>query len=151
MIALDYKGDIYPCLRYMESSLGDDAPPLIIGNITNGIMTLPEHIKNAQLCQSVNRLTQSSEECIKCPIAAGCSWCQAYNYQDSHGNINHRATYICPMHKATSLANVYYWNLYFRLSNMPYRFKMWLPKEEALKIINEEEYDLLFKLQSNIK
>jgi sulfatase maturation enzyme AslB (radical SAM superfamily) len=24
MIAVDYKGDIYPCIRYMESSLGDD-------------------------------------------------------------------------------------------------------------------------------
>lgn len=148
MIAVDYKGNIFPCLRYMESSLGNDAPPLIIGNVEDGIMTLPEHIKNAKMCQSVNRLTQSTEECINCPIAEGCSWCQAYNYQDSHGDINHRATYICCMHKATSLANVYYWNLYFRMNNLPYRFKMWLPKEEALKIIDEEEYDLLLKLSS---
>lgn len=24
--------------------------------------------------------------------------CQAFNYEDSGGNVNHRATYICVMH-----------------------------------------------------
>jgi radical SAM protein with 4Fe4S-binding SPASM domain len=38
MIAVDYKGDIYPCIRYMESSLGNSAPPIIIGNVYDGIM-----------------------------------------------------------------------------------------------------------------
>jgi sulfatase maturation enzyme AslB (radical SAM superfamily) len=38
MIAVDYKGDIYPCLRYMESSLGNEVPPIIIGNVETGIM-----------------------------------------------------------------------------------------------------------------
>jgi sulfatase maturation enzyme AslB (radical SAM superfamily) len=38
MIAVDYKGDIYPCVRYMESSLGSDVAPIIIGNIETGIM-----------------------------------------------------------------------------------------------------------------
>jgi radical SAM peptide maturase (CXXX-repeat target family) len=37
MIAVDYKGDIFPCVRYMESSLGEAAPPLIIGNTKTGI------------------------------------------------------------------------------------------------------------------
>lgn len=39
MIALDYKGDIFPCLRYMESSLGANITPIIIGNVESGIMT----------------------------------------------------------------------------------------------------------------
>lgn len=38
MISVDYKGDIYPCIRYMESSLGTDVPPVIIGNVYDGIM-----------------------------------------------------------------------------------------------------------------
>ena len=35
----------------------------------------------------------------------------AYNYE-KFGDINHRATFICPMHKASALINVYYWNMY---------------------------------------
>jgi len=37
MLAMDYKGDLYPCLRYMESSIGQNQSPYIIGNINNGI------------------------------------------------------------------------------------------------------------------
>jgi hypothetical protein len=39
MISVDYKGDIYPCIRYMESSLGNQVEPIIIGNVNTGIMT----------------------------------------------------------------------------------------------------------------
>ena len=116
MIAVDYKGDIYPCLRYMESSLGNNISPIIVGNVNSGIM-VDEKCINCALClKSVNRLTQSSEECINCSIARGCAWCQAYNYQDS-GNFNHRATYICLMHQARALANCYYWNQYYIQNN----------------------------------
>lgn len=37
MLAFDYKGDIFPCLRYMESSLPKDREPVIIGNLDHGI------------------------------------------------------------------------------------------------------------------
>jgi len=37
MLAMDYKGDLYPCLRYMESSVGDKVKPYIIGNVKEGI------------------------------------------------------------------------------------------------------------------
>jgi radical SAM peptide maturase (CXXX-repeat target family) len=80
MIALDYKGDIYPCIRYMESSLGDKVPPIIIGNIYDGIMKDAKCKECANNLKSVNRKTQSTDECFNCLIAAGCAWCQAYNY-----------------------------------------------------------------------
>lgn len=148
MIALDYKGDIYPCLRYMESSLGDNVPPIIIGNINTGIMATNDQIQAGQLVQSVNRLTQSTDECLNCPIADGCSWCQAYNYQDSGGNINHRATYICCMHKARALGNCYFWNKYYRtINDNNTRFKLWLPDNDALQIISQDELNLLHKLE----
>lgn len=147
MIAIDWKGDIYPCLRYMESSLGSDAPPIIIGNVKKGFMATDEQKKQVKELQAVNRITQSTEECINCPIAQGCSWCQAFNYQDSGGNLNHRATYICPMHKATSLANAYFWNLYYRKHNENKRFKIWLPDEECLKIISQDELKFLHQLE----
>lgn len=147
MISVDYKGDIYPCIRYMESSLGGDVPPLIVGNIHDGICVKPEHKSCSECLKSINRLSQSTDECIYCPIAEGCSWCQAYNYQHSGGDINKRATYICIMHKARALGNCYYWNMYYRLTNQNKRMKLWLPDDEALKIISQEELDFLHFLE----
>lgn len=75
MISVDWKGDIYPCIRYMESSLGNDVPPLIIGNVYDGILTCSEHKECARCLKAVDRITQSTEECIDCAIAEGCAWC----------------------------------------------------------------------------
>lgn len=147
MISLDWKGDIYPCIRYMESSLGNDCAPIIVGNVDTGIMTTEEQQKLVKLLKSVNRISQSTEECINCPIAEGCSWCQAYNYQDSGGNINHRATYICIMHKARALANAYYWNKLFRLYEPNRRMHLFLPDQDALKIIDLNELQMLKNLE----
>ena len=147
MIALDWKGDIYPCIRYMESSLGDMVPPIKIGNIYDGIMKTSDCENCINKLKSVNRLTQSTEECINCRIAEGCAWCQAYNYQDSNGDINHRATYICVMHQATALANAYYWNKKYLMNDELFRMKLWLEDEKALQIIPKEELELLKLLQ----
>lgn len=141
MIAIDYKGDIFPCLRYMESSLGSNVPPLILGNV----MTDITNIKLIDTLQSITRLSQSSINCIQCSIAAGCSWCQAYNYEDS-GNLNHRATYICIMHKAASLANVYFWNSYYKKNNIKKIFNLYLSESEILNIISLTEYMMLKEL-----
>ena len=123
MIALDYKGDIFPCLRFMESSLGETVPPIIIGNVFTGIGTTSQQQFFMKELQSINRLNQSSTECINCSIAEGCSWCQAYNYENSNGNLKSRATYICIMHKAISLANAYFWNLYY-IKDLKYGYQM---------------------------
>ena len=51
------------------------------------------------------------------------------------------------MHKARILANVYYWNRVYKeggYDNEPY--PMHIPKEWALEIISEEEYDMLLKM-----
>lgn len=150
MISVDWKGDIYPCIRYMESSLGNQVEPIIIGNVNNGIMTNAKCRNCINTLKAVNRINQSTEECINCPIADGCAWCQAYNYQDS-GDFHHRATYICIMHKARALANAYFWNLYYWKHNELIRFKIWLPDEESLKIISQEELKLLKALQFPIE
>ena len=151
MISIDWKGDIYPCIRYMESSLGNQVEPIIIGNVNTGMMVDAKCKNCINRLREVNRMTQSTQECIECPIAEGCAWCQAYNYQDSGGDFNKRATYICIMHKARALANCYYWNLKYWKNNENIRFKLWLPDEEALKIINKEELQLLKALQYPIE
>ena len=151
MIALDYKGDIFPCVRYMESSLGDQVPPIIVGNVYDGIMTDAKCKTCIAELKAVNRKTQSSQECFDCHIAEGCAWCQAYNYQASGGNFNKRATYICVMHQARALANSYYWNLKYHHNNEKKRMKIWLEDEKALKIIPQEELALLKLLQYPIR
>lgn len=144
MLAFDPDGIAYPCLRYMPSSLGTDVPPIIIGSV-DGIFETPEHKAIKEYLDGITRRSQSTDECWECPVAAGCSWCSAYNYQET-GTPNKRSTHICVMHKARALANVYYWNKWYRLNEISKRFKMYLPKEEALKIIDEQEYDMLAKL-----
>ena len=145
MLAMDPDGDLYPCIRYMKSSLGEEIEEYKIG-------TLKEGIGKCQVCKdritclkNIDRRTQSTDECFNCPIAEGCSWCTAYNYQ-VNGTPDSRCTYICVMHKARALANVYYWNKAYRKFDEDKRFKMHCPKEWALDIISEEEYEMLMKL-----
>ena len=147
MIAVDWKGDIYPCLRYMESSLGDSQPPLIIGNVYDGIMTKQCEKDCVHCLRSITRSSQSTEECFNCPLATGCAWCTAYNYQ-VFGTANKRATYICIMHKARALANVYFWNKWYRQRGLEKRFENHCPDEWALEIISEEELNMLKQLSS---
>lgn len=148
MISVDYKGDIYPCIRYMESSLGNDIPPVIIGNVNTGIMTDAKCRNCINALKQVNRISQSTEECINCPIAEGCAWCQAYNYQSSGGDFNHRATFICIMHKARTLANCYYWNLVYLKHQQLKRMKLWLPDSDALQIIPQNQLAILKALST---
>ena len=84
MLAMDYNGIWYPCLRYMSSSLGTKREPITCGNINDGI----DHSVLKEM-QKVTVLTCSTEECIKCPVAKGCSYCSAYNYE-VYGTLNKR-------------------------------------------------------------
>lgn len=106
MLAVDYRGDLYPCLRYMPSSLGDTQPPYTIGTIKDGVC----NHQRLECLSCITRRSQSTDECWHCPIASGCSWCSGYNYQ-VYGTPDHRATFTCDMHKATVLANAYYHQL----------------------------------------
>ena len=75
MLSCDPDGVLYPCIRYMESSLGTDQKPIIIGNVDDGIAATQD-IKDCISClQCITRRSQSTDECFYCPIAKGCSWC----------------------------------------------------------------------------
>lgn len=140
MLAVDYKGDIYPCLRYMESSVGSTRDPYIIGNLYDGICNNIEHCNRVDCFNCITRRSQSTDECYYCPIAQGCGWCSAYNYE-CFGTPDKRATYICCMHKARVLANVYYWR------RRGIKYEMYCPKEWAVEIIGEEEYEKLLNMK----
>ena len=66
MIAADWKGDLYPCIRYMESSLGTSVEPVIIGNVYEGIAPNAKCLNCIQQLKAINRINQSTEECINC-------------------------------------------------------------------------------------
>ena len=109
MLSIDAAGNFYPCTRFAQYSLREKKA-WIIGNINEGI-----NQNKLRPFLTLNRCTQSSQECIECEVAEGCAWCQGENYDAADTNtIYQRATAICKMHKARVRANNYYWNKLYR-------------------------------------
>lgn len=146
MLACDPDGKLFPCIRYMESSLGTSVPPVIIGDVDNGVCQRPHEQK--VLCEmcAVNRRTFNTDECFYCPIYQGCAECSAYNYQLSGGDFNKRATCICITHKARCLANAYYWAKFYEKNEPQSKFKFYIPDEWALQVIDKDELDMIKSL-----
>lgn len=144
MLAFDPNGKAYPCLRYMPTSLGD-IPPIIIGD-TTGIYKTEEAIEIRKKLESINRRTKSDDECFYCPIAAGCSDCEAWNYQSANGKFNIKNKNICWMHRARALANYYYWNKYYQQNNIDKIMPIYIEKDIALQIISQDEWEMLCNL-----
>lgn len=116
-MAINGSGKIYPCIRYMDSSLNGKQPPIYYGQVGKGLLTNEEEKNNYMMISNITRRSQSTDECFYCPVARGCSWCSAYNYEE-FGTPNKRTTYICIMHKARVLANIYYWNKLYQYLNI---------------------------------
>lgn len=108
--AIDSKGNIYPCVRYMKYSL-ENKREICLGNIYKGIDSekiRPFKILTAKL--------QSPQECIDCPVSSGCAYCQAQNYDSSSMNTNfERSLASCEMHKSRVRANNYFWAKLYNL------------------------------------
>lgn len=145
MLAIGPDGLCYPCLRYMPSSLGTSVPPIVIGNVFDGLLTKPCEKCMEQKLKAMTATSQSTEECINCPIASGCAWCSGYNYQ-LYGELNKRCTEICVMHKTRALANAYYWNRFYEKHHVNNVFENYLPDDEAIRIIGTEAYDKLIEV-----
>lgn len=145
MLAFTPDGTITPCVRYAPISLPKDIDPLVIGSLDQKIGIEEEHKKVIEELDTITRRSQSTDECFNCPIASGCGWCSAYNYE-KFGTVNKRATYICPMHKARVLANVYYWNQVYKKNNRNEVYELNVPDEWAIPIIGDEELNMLKEL-----
>ena len=109
MLAIDAAGNFYPCTRFAQYSLREKKAR-IIGNVQEGIDN-----NRLRPFLTLSRSVQSSDECMNCEVASGCSWCQGENYDAAEtSTIFQRSTAICKMHKARVRANNYYWNKLFR-------------------------------------
>ncbi|MFA9377333.1 MAG: radical SAM peptide maturase, CXXX-repeat target family [Lachnotalea sp.] len=105
MIAVGPEGKLYPCMRYNGYSL-NERDEYIIGTVDDGI-----DFDKIRPFETVTYKLQSDEECLKCPVASGCSFCQGFNYDVADTQTNfQRAKYICKMHKARVRANNYYFS-----------------------------------------
>ena len=74
MLAVDAAGNFYPCTRFAQYSLRDKKA-WIIGNVHDGIDK-----NKLRPFLTLDRCTQSNQECIDCEVAEGCAWCQGENY-----------------------------------------------------------------------
>lgn len=136
MLAVDWKGDLYPCLRYMESSLGGSREPYTIGTVAEGIGCDNKSCQRLDCLRNITRTSQSEQACLDCPIASGCGWCSAYNYQ-CFGTPDRRATFICKMHRARTLACAYY----FGKRGIPYALDC--PQSWGEELIGKAEFEIL--------
>lgn len=150
MLSIDPDGYLFPCIRYMESSLGDSRERYSIGHVDDGIGKQKCYCDRIDCLNNVDRRTESTDECFYCPIADGCSWCSAWNYQ-VFGTPDSRVITICIMHKARSLANAYFWNKVFIKYNFNVYFKIYALDEWILDILDKKEFDILKKLESDTK
>lgn len=145
MLAYNTDGVAFPCLRFMESSLGSNIKPIIIGD--KNALLINECEQNIfNKLSSINRRTKNDDECFNCPIAKGCSDCEGWNYQSANGILGIKNKNICWMHRAASLANVYFWNKYYKQHNIDKKLERFLPDEIALKIISQEELNMIDNL-----
>lgn len=131
MLAIDSQGNFYPCTRFAQYSLREKKP-IIIGNLETGI-----NLNLLRPFLTLDRWSQSTQECIDCDVAGGCAWCQGENYDAAATNtIFQRSIAICKMHKARVRANNYYWNkLYRKLELEGYRDEFEKNKIENNNII----------------
>ena len=84
---------------------------------------------------------QCDSECLNCPIAQGCEFCQGFNYDEAVTDTNfQRAKYICKMHKARVRANNYYFaKLYHEKNIRRFGFK-W--QKEMLFVLSEDSVSI---------
>ncbi|WP_242656478.1 radical SAM peptide maturase, CXXX-repeat target family [Ruminiclostridium hungatei] len=113
MLAIDCKGNFFPCIRFYDFSLNNRKGP-VIGDIHKGIDS-----DRIRPFLGLTLKAQSRAECVDCEVASGCGWCQGCNYDLAEtATIYQRATYLCKIHKATVRSCEYFWNSFERATGL---------------------------------
>lgn len=115
MDCCDSTGQLYPCLRFKQL---DQKEPFIMGNVKEGKWAeVIDKFKSCDIDPITNPRQPSLsglKDCADCPISANCADCQAYAY-DCFGSLEAKSPFICPMHKAAAVANIYFFGHLFKL------------------------------------
>lgn len=113
MVAIDNKGDLYPCTRFMDFTL-NNKPGLKVGNIRSGVDK-----NKLKPFEKLTINTISPKKCLECDVASGCASCSGNNYDCSkYNSVFERSTAICEMHKANVRACEYFWDKLSRIENI---------------------------------
>jgi radical SAM peptide maturase (CXXX-repeat target family) len=99
MIAVDYKEELFPCLRFKTVQ---KLKPWVIGTLDTGIDE--NKVMPFYFCHNLREC-----DCQNCDTKSGCVSCTALNYDDT-GTIFKRVSYACKLHKARVEANQYFFN-----------------------------------------
>ena len=152
MTAVRPNGQIYPCIRYMPTSVGDDVADMCMGSVDDGWNERSDGSEVIKILDSITRRSSSNDICYECPISNNCPGCIALCHA-VYGTPNKRTTFHCIQHIAEALANVYYWN---KLSlkhpdlNLSYRRNV-VPDSWSLLIIDDKELSMLKELEKLAK
>ena len=107
MLAVDYQGNMYPCIRFIKNSLEKDTIPILLGDLENGILGTAAQQQNHEILCSLKRKNFIEQECKDCTIATGCSWCLGCNYALTKNLSNKKINTICKPYKMIALATKY--------------------------------------------
>lgn len=151
MISFAPDGKAYPCIRYAPISIGvEKASRVCLGSCWDGLYATDEQRKTKEMLDSITRSSQSSQECMTCPVMEGCGWCSAYNYE-LYGTPNKRNTNICYCHKGRVLASCYYYAKKAILRKDVEPKEILLPYEEVEMILGVDDARALFELVEKAK
>jgi radical SAM peptide maturase (CXXX-repeat target family) len=148
MIAIRPNGDIYPCIRYMPTSVGDNVKDLKMGSVKDGFIGREENSEVLEMMDQITRRSQTDDICFECPLSNTCASCSALSHT-VYGTPNKRTHFICIQSIAEHLANVYYWNnliLVHPEYDLSIR-ELVVPDEWALLVIDKEELENLKLLE----
>lgn len=147
MLSFAPDGKAYPCIRYAPISIGKEkAEKMCLGNCYDGLYATQYQKDLKTMLNGITRSSQSTEECLNCPIGSGCGWCSGYCYELT-GTPNKRVTHICNAHKGRVLATCYYRNKrYFEIGDVEPK-KINLTYDETREIIGDAEAVELFMLE----
>ena len=142
MIAIRPNGDIYPCLRYMPTSVGNNVKDLKMGSVKEGFIGREENSEVLNMMDKITRRSQTNDICFECPLSNTCASCSALSHT-VYGTPNKRTYFSCIQSIAEHLANVYYWNRLL-IKHPEYNLsvrKNVIPDEWSLLVIDKDELD----------
>lgn len=148
LICFTPNGKAYPCIRFTPTSLGFETNDFCIGDYNSIFEEDKKELYN--YLKIITSRSQQDDECLNCPIASGCGWCNAYCYK-LYGTIEKRTKGNCKFHQARILANYYYQNKRSILFKDFPPLEISIPEEWALQIISKEEFNHLKSLYSMAK
>ena len=147
MLCFAPDGSAYPCVRYAPISVGaEKANKVRFGSVYDGLYATENQRQAKADLDAITRTSQSPQECLDCPVSAGCGWCSGLNYE-LFGTANKRFTGICWAHKARVLASAYYHNRRYIEIGDCLPIKAELPELDALTILPSWEYDEFLEIE----